>query len=209
MNYFNALPQIAQVDPNGNHVVSTNIMARSYFLPTLKNNLNIMYQYDIKEGDTPENIAYRYYGTVDRFWVILMANGIIDPQWQWPLTSNQFNDFMVNKYSEAANSTDPNVILAYTQSTVHHYEQDLITFNNQDDQKQTITTEIGVDQFNSSTDSFNTFILNGVVITRQTNYRVVSLYDYEIGKNESNRKISILKDTFVNLAEKQLQSLMT
>lgn len=167
-----------------------------------------MYQYDIKDGDTPENIAYRYYGTVDRFWIVLMSNNIIDPQWEWPLTSNQFNEFLVKKYSEAANTTEPAVALAYTQSTVHHYEQDITTFNNDEDQKQTVTLEISKEMFDDTINDSTTLQVGGSLVTRQIERRAVSIYDYELTKNESHRRINILRDVFVNQIENQFKVLM-
>lgn len=210
MRYFNSLPQVNVTDTNGNITVATNIIARNYLVPSLKNNVNIMYKYDIKEGDTPENIAYRYYGSTDRFWMVLFANNIMDPQWEWPLSSKQFDAYIINKYAVDANSTDSSIVLSYTQSTAHHYEQDLITFNSQDGQKQTVTIEIDQDTFQTSLDqSVSMQFPNGVVATRQVNYRQVSIYDYEVGKNESNRRINIINSSYVNQIEKQFQSLMS
>jgi hypothetical protein len=208
MKYFSTLPQLVQTDSNGNTTIATNILARTYFQQTLKDNLNVMYQYDIKDGDTPENIAYRYYGTVDRFWIVLMSNNILDPQWEWPLTSTQFSDFLVTKYSEAANTTDPAVALAYTQGTTHHYEQDITTFNSDDQQKQTVTIEISEEMFNDTLNETTTVTIGNTLITKQINRRAVSIYDYEMNKNESHRRINILRDVYVNQIENQFKVLM-
>ena len=209
MKYFSTLPQIIQVDASGNKTVATNILARTYFLQNLKDNLDVMYQYDIKDGDTPENIAHRYYGSVDRFWIILMSNNIIDPQWQWPLTSTQFADFIASKYASAANTTDPILVNQYTQSTIHHYEQDITTFNSDDDQKQTITIEISKEMFDDPTNLNTTVQIGDTFITKQLNNRAVSIYEFELNKNEANRRINILRDVFVTQIENQMKSLMS
>ena len=209
MRDFSTLPQVTIADPKGNLTVATNLIARNYLLSSLQNNINLMYKYDVKDGDTPENIAHRYYDSVDRFWIVLFANNIFDPQWQWPLTNKQFQDYVLNKYSAAANSTTPSVVLAYMQSTPHHWEQDTITFNSQDQQKQTITNQITQNTYLNSTNQNVTLQLpSGVSVTKQTNYRQVSIYDYEVAQNESNRRINIINSLYINQIESQFQDLM-
>ena len=34
--------------------------------------------YDVKDGETPEMIAHKYYGDVNLHWIVLIANDIID-----------------------------------------------------------------------------------------------------------------------------------
>jgi hypothetical protein len=55
-------------------------------------------EYDIKDGETPEIIAHKFYGNSDLHWVILIANDIIDPRWEWPLTSAQLKNYITDKY---------------------------------------------------------------------------------------------------------------
>ena len=55
-------------------------------------------EYDIKDGETPEILAHKFYGNADLHWVILIANDIIDPRWDWPLTSAQLKNYITDKY---------------------------------------------------------------------------------------------------------------
>ena len=65
-------------------------MARASVIPSVLNNALVYYSYDVQDGDTPEIIAYKYYGDVNRFWIVLYCNQLNDPQWDWPLSSNKF-----------------------------------------------------------------------------------------------------------------------
>ncbi len=211
MKYFNTLPLIYQSDFNGNYLTVNNIISRAYLLPSLAKNINLTYEYDIKEIDTPENIAYRYYNDVNRYWIVLYANGIMDPQSEWPLTNQQFDLYMVKKYSEAAGSTTPGVVTAYTLGTIHHYEQTVVTSDSSNLQEQTITIQIDKNTYDSGINSTvnATFSNSGIVVTKTTSYNAISIFDYENTANEVKRKISIIKDSFVNETELQLKSLMS
>ena len=55
-------------------------------------------EYDIKDGETPEILAHKFYSNSELHWVILIANDIIDPRWDWPLTQSQLNNYITGKY---------------------------------------------------------------------------------------------------------------
>ena len=120
MLYFESIPKILTPDVNGDGIILTNLMTRSEIIPSLLNNPMIFYKYDIQDGDTPEIIADKYYGDSYRYWVVLYANQIMDPQWNWPLTNQQFDAYLINKYSSISNL--PNV-LSYTQATLKEYRK--------------------------------------------------------------------------------------
>ncbi len=74
MQYFDTLPKIIQTDNVGISRVFTNLLARASIIPDVLKNPLVYYSYDIQEGDTPETIAYKYYGDSYRYWIVLFAN---------------------------------------------------------------------------------------------------------------------------------------
>ena len=68
---------------------------------SLIDNMTIMNLYDIQDEERPEHISYDVYGTTDYYWVILVANNIIDPYHDWPKSSSDLRKFTVQKYGEA------------------------------------------------------------------------------------------------------------
>jgi hypothetical protein len=54
--------------------------------------------YDVKEGETPESVAHKWFGDVQLHWVILMTNNITDRYYEWPLTQPQFQAHLEDKY---------------------------------------------------------------------------------------------------------------
>lgn len=209
MKYFQTLPNILQPDFNGNYIAATNLMARAYLLTNLQNNIYLYYDYDVKDYDKPESIAYKYYNDQYRYWMILYANGIIDPQSEWPLdTINLFN-YLDDKYGNAANTANVSV-LEYTRTTVHHYEKLITTSNNVDLQNATITIQIDESTYNNTTPFITTSTLpDNTVITQKIDKNIVYIYDYEVEQNEKKRRIKLIKDVYANDMDKQLASLMS
>ena len=66
--------------------------------------------YDVKEGETPEIVAFKWFGDIGLHWVILMTNNITDRYYEWPLTQPQFQVHLEDKYGVG------NI------DSTHHYE---------------------------------------------------------------------------------------
>lgn len=217
MKYFNTLPLTAQKNITGQETLVTNLLVRSYFLPSLLKNVSLFYDYDIREGDTPENIAYRYYNDSYRYWLVLYSNNIIDPYSQWPLTSSQLDQHLYIKYrSEAANTLNISFAntslvqtIAYCTSTTHHYEKTIITYDSNTMQKTNMTVVIDQQSYQQLEPSkVQSSFYDGTVVTKETIKSAVSIYNYEISENEKKRKINLLKDSYALDAEKKFMSLM-
>ena len=197
MQYFNSLPKIRYVDQNNVTTVYTNLMARASVIPSVLNNALVYYSYDVQDGDTPEIIAYKYYGDVNRFWIVLYCNQLNDPQWDWPLSSNKFQKYILNKYNTGnLNST-------------HHYER-VTTKTNINTNTTTIETEtISQEVYNSlQSNTTTTYTLGSETIVVNVAKSIVTNYEYENFVNESKRNIKILNKAYADKLESQFLELM-
>lgn len=66
--------------------------------------------YLLKDGETPEIVAHKLYGDPNLHWVLLVANEIIDPRFEWLQPQASLNNYIRDKYG---------VGKAYD---AHHYE---------------------------------------------------------------------------------------
>ena len=109
MAYFEKFSNISY-DPVGdkNYKIIKDILTRVKVREGLKGNLAVFEKYDIKDGETPEALAFEKYGSTNLHWVLLLFNEIIDPYYEWPLSVRDLEKYITNKYS------DPNGI--------HHYK---------------------------------------------------------------------------------------
>jgi len=86
----------------------TNLLRRVGLRAKLKSNTSLYDTYDVKEGETPEMIAFKLYGDSELHWIVLMINDITDRYHQWPMNFSQFNEYLNDKYSNP--------------DGIHHYE---------------------------------------------------------------------------------------
>ena len=141
MQYFNTLPKVNYTDKNGVTTVYTNLMARASIMNNLVDTAVLFYNYDVQDGDTPEIVAYKYYGDINRFWIILYCNQMNDPLWDWPLSGERFQQYVTTKYGSQKND-------------IHHYEKTITQTNRTSgtdyDIKTTAETHIiGVEEYNT------------------------------------------------------------
>lgn len=100
-NYFKTIPKIAY-DMNGTmpnrYVDVTNIMKRVTFKKKILEDISLYYPYFVEEGERPDIVSNKVYGTVAYAYLILLVNDIYDPLFDWPLSSQQFESFIISKY---------------------------------------------------------------------------------------------------------------
>ena len=217
MKYFQVMPKIATIDYVGNKIVLTNLMVRTEIIPSLLNNPLLFYSYDIQDGDTPEIIADKYYGDSYRYWIVLFANQIIDPQWNWPMNQNLFNDYILDKYKSStanslnisANTVTSSQVLAYTQSNIQNYVKTIITIDSSTNELTTSiyyidSTAYALVQENTSTGAFS----SGAQVTQTVSKYTETIYEYETRLNETNRNINLVNSSYVSQFESQFQSLL-
>ena len=199
MQYFDTLPKIINIDSTGNSKVMTNLLARASVIPEILKDPLLYYTYDIQEGDTPEIIAHKYYGDSYRYWIVLFANELLDPQWDWPLTYKMFEQYLADKYPST------NIY-----SEVEYYEKVITQYD-----VNTQTTTINKVRIDEATynglpvTQTTTYVLPTGPVTITTERNAVSIYDYELNQNEAKRNIKILNSIYVNQFEEQFKQLLT
>lgn len=101
MAYFKYLPKLLYSTSNEapNYKLVTNLLAKSAFITDALKNITIYYPYDIQDGEKPEDVANLFYNDPSKYWIVLMANNITDPQYDWVLDSNNFEKYINRKYS--------------------------------------------------------------------------------------------------------------
>ena len=209
MLYFQNFPKIATTDYKNNAVLATNLMARTAIIPSLLTNPLLFYSYDIQEGDTPEIVASKYYGDVNRHWLVLYANQIIDPQWQWPLTSQQLKIYIQDKYAAEANTANVSSVISYAQQTVK-YHQKIFGTNNGEGGRSQRTMIIDESEYNSTIpETITQNFPNGAVVQRSVAIKALSIYDYEVELNERKRNIYLINNIYAPQIENQFKQLMS
>ena len=107
--YFNNFPLIPyDATGTGELKVVTNLLRRVGVRAKVKANTMLYDTYDVRNGETPESIAFKLYDDAELHWVILLVNDITDRFHDWPMTEAQFLQFIKDKYTNV--------------DAIHHYE---------------------------------------------------------------------------------------
>ena len=112
MAYFSKFPLMAyDIAGNDNYKLLPNILRRVKLRSGIRSGSFLFDNYDVSDGERPEDIAFKYYGDAELHWVILMTNNITDRYYQWPLSQPQFAEHLTDKYGSGS------------EDATHHYEK--------------------------------------------------------------------------------------
>lgn len=146
-----------------NYNTVTNILFRIGMVKEYVNNTTAYYDYVIQDGEKPEILAERFYGSPEAHWIIILANDIVDPQYDWPLNYDEFNNYIVGKYGSIANA----------KTTIHHYEK--VVTREQPSTGTSFTYRYIVDYDRKSDGILNLSDVTGTYSTGETVYQGTNL----------------------------------
>jgi hypothetical protein len=210
--FFNYFPKTFYTSNNVSSGIDTvtNIIARFGFEKKLKENSSAFYKYSIKDSDTPEIIAGKFYDNVERHWIVLLFNDIIDPQYDWPLDSRTLIQYIntkysANQYADTANTSVTGISWAQNTSHVKSYFKNITrTSTDGTDIVEKITVDANT-YANIAATSIAYTLNNSSSITETISKTTQTYYDYEVELNEAKREINLLKSEFVPEVEREFR----
>ena len=108
MSYFSNFPLYQyDIEDTQNRTLITDILRRVNLKANVRANTLVFDSYDVKDGETPDILASKYYNDPGLHWIIITVNNITSRH-DWPLNQASLTDFVNDKYGTA--------------SAVHHYE---------------------------------------------------------------------------------------
>jgi len=115
--YFQNFPTINyDATGSGNPQLVSDILTRVAVKKSVRDRQSLFSKYDVFDWETPESVALEIYGKADYHWIVMMFNKLYDRYYEWPMSINNLQKYVVDKY------TNPN--------GVHHYETSQSSGNN-------------------------------------------------------------------------------
>ena len=189
-NYFHAFPTLPYdtdgTMPNKYQTVR-NIMNRTKIKNTVKDDLAAYYPYIIKEGERPDILSYNYYGTIAYAYLILLFNDIIDPQFDWPLNSIDFENYMISKYGTIATAKE---------ETKFYYQIIRAEVPKTEIRERQEEVKIIIDET-----SYNALA--------EASRKKISSYDYEVQLNDNKRYIRVISKELIADVDSQYKQAMS
>jgi hypothetical protein len=175
------------------------IFRRSAPLINQIKNKRLYYTYQIADGDTPEMIAHKYYGSTSYHWVVTLINGIIDPLLDWPKNYGNLIAYIADKYGS----------VAVAQANTHHYTMTQTKTDSLGNTSEStmIIDQVKYDTLSSPVPEVYTFG-DGATVTVTTSRAIVDGYTYEQELNETKRTIILLKKEHLGQIVAELEKLL-
>ena len=193
MSYFRELPNFEYQSPfasstsASDYVIVKNVFRRMKIRDDLKSVFTLFNKRVIEEGERPDTVAEEEYGKSDLDWVVLLSAGIINVRNEWPLSSKDLYDYVLEKYGEE-------------KDFIHHYETKEIKDS---ENRLIIAKGKRVDA-----DFSVTYYDNGSYVTK-SEINGISNYEHEVRENINKSTISILRRSYLQQFLSDMKKEMT
>jgi len=103
--YFRNFPKIPYtfiVDGEEKNILVSDITRNVRFLAKTLKSIELYDNYIIKDGETPEIISDKFYGTPEYHWIIMLANDKYDYIEDFPRTQQALDKYIITKHGDEA-----------------------------------------------------------------------------------------------------------
>ena len=108
--YFTRFPKGQYIIPGTKeYKLVSDLWRRIKIRDKIKNEASLYSEYFVADGERPETIAERHFGSPELHWIILITNDVTDGLHGWPLSFSAFEEFINDKYDNPG--------------AIHHYEK--------------------------------------------------------------------------------------
>lgn len=176
MALFTNFGQVWHTLPNGKQVLLNDITKYITIPEIYRTDSRLYLTYRVQDGDRPDLLSYRLYGTVEYQWTILIMNSITSMDEKWPRTEAQLEDYVTNKYPFNNIYQD-----------IHHYE----------DENGLVQDPVAVQIAHGYNNTNEAIMYYGLV--------PVKYFDYEFRLNEAKRDIKLLDPEYIADVDRQVK----
>ncbi len=194
-NYFSKVPNFEYVSrlPDAkisDYITVKNLFKRGKLREDIFQDLTLFTKYKIKGNDRPDNVAFDFYNDSNLDWLVLVSNNILNVQTEWPLLTNEFDRYLVDKYGTVGIGE------------IHHYETTEV--------KNLSGVVIVKEGLTCESDYSVTFYdaRSGGYTTKSNIAVPVTNYEYESKIEDAKRNIFLLKQRYVNIVKDDIDDIM-
>ena len=163
-----------------------------------KDRVAYSFPYLIVDMETPESLAQDFYGEPEDHWVIILANGVIDPFHDWPMDHVTHQEFIKSKYLPAP----------WQDQDYHHYENPPGTIV-PDPGTDQLREDYGITNLDYYIAQTHHWEVDGMLVPEGTaNAVAVTVSQYEEKMNDDKRHIQIVKLNHLPQMKKELTAIL-
>jgi hypothetical protein len=126
MTYFSHFPRLITTS-NSKIIIIEDFLRRVGVTAAFRDNVVLLEDYIVSDGETPEAVSNTIYGTPLYHWVLLLVNDIVDYRTEWPISNSQIPALVAWKYKVIETFTATSVYVAISTNIITLTEHDLFT----------------------------------------------------------------------------------
>jgi len=219
------------VTSNSRPVIITDFLRRVSISDKFRENSVVLEDYFTQDGETPEQVSYKLYGTPAYHWVILMVNDITNPREEWPILDAKVTDLVYLKYDfkitvpDGTEYTANDVITSdndgkflvskVVDDVVHMRSQVgkiLLTTSNTLTNVTTETEDLTITSIIDPEEDVHHYYDTelGYIVDEDYSMNTVPVtnYTYEVEENDAKRTIKVLDPALIPTIEQEFDSLI-
>lgn len=100
MSYFKKFPLYITNTGENTSIVMTDFFRRTQFGSRFNDVSVALIPYLVLDGETPESVSNKFYGSPYFHWVVLQVNAIVNRYDEWPLPNKSITDLAKDYYGE-------------------------------------------------------------------------------------------------------------
>jgi hypothetical protein len=162
--------------------LARNLMVSTKIVKDAFNEPNAFFRYTINDNESPEEVAFIFYGSIFFTWLVLYSNDILDVYNEWPKTYRQMTDFYVQKYGSVPEAKEQ----------ILHYKNSKYNFT------------INPDTY---TRFANTDFVDATIQVDREGWYPVTAFDYHEERNDNLRNIKLIDPSFLDQIQEESERL--
>tara|TARA_R100000988_G_C3992214_1_gene163440 strand:+ start:438 stop:1100 length:663 start_codon:yes stop_codon:yes gene_type:complete len=195
--YFRNLPNFEYISrinerkTNKDFITVKNLFRRPVIREDLFADFMSFTKYQIVGDERPDEVAYKVYGDSNLDWIVLLSNNIVNVRDEWPLTQQDYRNYLIEKYGNDTNALD--VIKFYETEEIKDSEGKVFV-----PKEMKVDSTYKVSFLDSGTNK----------IVEVSPIQGITYRTYEDRLQEDKRNINLLKSEYVSIVLDDIETLL-
>lgn len=195
--YFRNLPNFEYISrinerkTNKDFITVKNLFRRPVIREDLFTDFMSFTKYQIVGDERPDEVAYKVYGDSTLDWIVLLSNNIVNVRDEWPLTQQDYRNYLIEKYGNDTDALD--VIKFYETEEIKDSEGKVFV-----PKEMKVDSTYKVSFLDSGTNK----------IVEVSPIQGITYRTYEDRLQEDKRNINLLKSEYVSIVLDDIETLL-
>lgn len=162
--------------------LARNLLVSSRIVEDAFNEPKVFVKYTLEDNESPEDVAFYFYGSIFFTWLVLYSNNILDVYNEWPKSYKQMTDFYIQKYGSVPAAKEK----------ILHYKNSNYGFSINEE---TYARYANVD------------FVDATITVERDGWEPVTAFEYHEERNDNLRNIKLIDPVFLKQIQEEAENL--